>query len=100
MSAGLYKLSDLDPAYRFLPLVAHVEGEKKRGNVTVTYFKTYPPFPWKSSTGDHFEEDPITFIDLCADAGLVKWENAAERDARIEAEMKKEEEEKKRKREQ
>ena len=46
------------------------------------------------------EEDPITFIDLCADAGLVKWENAAERDARIEAEKKKEDEEKKRKREQ
>ena len=100
MSAGLYKLSDLSETCRYLPIVAHVEGEKKLGNLEITYLKSYPPFPWKAGTGDHLEEDPITFIDLCADAGLVKWETTEERDARIEAEKKKEDEEKKRKREQ
>lgn len=87
---NLFKLSDLDPAYQFLPIVAHVEGEKKKNTLTVTYLKSYPPYPWKSDTGDHFEEDPIKFIDLCADAGLVKWETAAEHDARIKAIQEKE----------
>lgn len=96
MAGGLYKLSDLAETCRYLPIVAHVEGEKKKGNLTITYLKSYPAFPWKDGTGDHLEEDPITFINLCADAGLVKWETAAEHDARIEAIKKKEEEEKRR----
>ena len=79
----LYKLTDLAETCRYLPMVARIEGSKKRGDLKVTYLKTYPAFPWKAETGDHIEDDPVTFINLCADAGLVKWETAAERAARI-----------------
>lgn len=70
--------------------MARIEGSKQKGDLKITYLKTYPAFPWKTGTGDHSDDDPITFINLCADAGLVKWETAAERDARIE-EMRKRE---------
>lgn len=98
--SGLYNLSQLDKNYQFLPLMPRIEGSKEKGTYKVEYLRTYPAYPWKAGTGDHLNDDPITFINLCADAGLVKWETAAERDARIEEMRKREAEERKRKREQ
>jgi len=88
--AGLYRLSDLSETCRYLPMMAKVEGSKKKGDLKVTYLKTYPAYPWKPGTGDHFDQDPITFIDLCAQSGLVKWETEEERKVRLEQEKKKE----------
>ena len=88
----LYNLAHLDKNYSILPLVARTEGSKEKGTYKVEYLKTYPPYPWRADTGDHFDEDPATFIDLCAADGLVRWENAEERAERLKAESKKENE--------
>ena len=87
----LYNLAHLDKNYSILPLVARTEGSKEKGTYKVEYLKTYPPYPWRADTGDHFDEDPVTFIDLCAADGLVRWENAEERAARLKAEADKKE---------
>ena len=81
----MYNVENLDPAYRFLPYCLMLEetGKKdKKYNYSIA--KTYPPYPWKMNDGlDHSKEDPKKFIDICAQAGLVKWETGEERDRRI-----------------
>jgi len=84
----MYLVEDLDPAYSYLPYVAHVEeipnpNNKKEMVKQVSYLRTYPPFPWKRDGRSHEGEDPIRFINICADRGLVKWEKTAEREARL-----------------
>jgi len=76
----LHRLSDLAECYKVLPLCAIVEGSKQKGNFQVTYVKTYPPYPWKAGTGDHSHEDPIEFINVCAQTGLVRWEMPKEKE--------------------
>lgn len=67
------RLGQLDKTYEVLPFCACVSGSKRRGNFSVTWVKTYPPYPWRPGTGDHIDDDPVKFIDECAQAGLVKW---------------------------
>ena len=74
-------LSELNPIYKFLPLCASVE--RDGDNLVIKYYKTYPAFPWKPGTGDHRNDNPKFFIDLCEQAGLVKWEKAEERRQRL-----------------
>lgn len=89
------ELSDLSPLYYHLPYVKICEHKRivwddvKKENVTVyegPILKTYPPYPWKPNTGDHRNEDPVAFVDRCAEAGLVTWETDAQRKAREERE--------------
>lgn len=69
-------LTTLNPNYRYLPYCASIKdvGTKQDRRLEVTYLKTYPSFPWLPESGDHREEDPIEFIEACAEAGLVHWE--------------------------
>ncbi len=89
------ELEDLNPLYKHLPYMKRctnkriVWDDNLKQNVTVydgEILKTYPPYPWKPNTGDHRNEDPIAFIDRCAEAGLVDWETDAQRRAREERE--------------
>lgn len=89
------ELTDLNPIYHHLPYMKRCEHKRMvwddnlKQNVTVyegPLLKTYPPFPWRPGTGDHSNEDPVAFIDRCADAGLVDWETESQRKAREERE--------------
>lgn len=89
------ELEDLNPLYKHLPYMKRcttkrmVWDDNLKQNVTVydgEILKTYPPYPWKPNSGDHRNEDPIAFIDRCAEAGLVDWETDAQRRAREERE--------------
>ena len=74
-------LSELNPIYKYLPLCSSVE--KTEQGLKVTTYKTYPAFPWKPGTGDHRNDDPVYFIKLCEQAGLVTWETAEQRAQRL-----------------
>ena len=81
----MFSLSDLDPAYEYLPLVAQEE-KRKVGNIeeiVVHYMKTYPAFPWKMNGKDHHDDDPRIFIDFCEEKGLVHWENKEQKEERL-----------------
>lgn len=89
------ELEDLNPLYKHLPYMKRcttkrmVWDDNLKQNVTVydgEILKTYPAYPWKPDSGDHRNEDPIAFIDRCAEAGLVDWETDAQRRAREERE--------------
>lgn len=89
------ELSDLNPLYRHLPYMKKCEhkrmvwDDEKKENVAYyegPLLKTYPAYPWKPNSGDHRNEDPIAFIDRCAEAGLVDWETESQRKAREERE--------------
>lgn len=89
------ELTDLNPIYHHLSYMKRCEHKRMvwddnlKQNVTVyegPLLKTYPPYPWKPNTGDHSNEDPIAFIDRCAEAGLVDWETESQRKAREERE--------------
>lgn len=84
----MYVVSDLDPVYTYLPYCAHEEeipdpNNPKEVIKEIKYYRTYPPFPWKQDGRSHAGEDPVTFINICADAGLVHWEKAEEKEARL-----------------
>ena len=84
----MYNVENLDPVYKFLPYCLMLDetgnGKGKKQKYSYSYARTYPPYPWKLNDGiDHSKEDPKKFIDICAQAGLVKWETGEERDARI-----------------
>lgn len=91
----MYIVEDLNPIYAYLPYVAHEEEIEDPNDPRVklkkiSYLRTFPPYPWKCDGKDHSREDPVRFIEICADAGLVKWEKAEERQARLEREGKRE----------
>lgn len=71
----------LNPIYHYLPYCVCTEIEGKE--VVYRYLKTYPPFPWKRDGDPHEGEDPIKFINTCADAGLVRWETKEQELERI-----------------
>ena len=78
----------LNPLYTYLPYCAHIEEEKDPNNPkervrVVHLLKTYPPYPWLPDTGDHSEEDPVRFIEMCAAEGLVHWETAEQKAERL-----------------
>lgn len=82
------ELTDLSPLYYHLPYMKRCEHKRMvwddnlKQNVTVyegPLEKVYPAYPWKPDTGDHSNEDPIAFIDRCAEAGLVTWETEEQR---------------------
>jgi len=78
--------NDLNPLFEYLPLCAQTRETKDENGKTVSevkYLKTYPPYPWLPGTGDHFDDDPQEFIDLCAAEGLVHWETEEQRKDRI-----------------
>ena len=85
----MYVVEDLDPTYKYLPYVAHVEeipnpNNPKESVKQISYLRTYPAYPWKLVDGkSHSGEDPIKFVNICAERGLVKWEKAEEREARL-----------------
>lgn len=82
----MYNVENLDPVYKFLPycLMLDETGKGKKQKYSYSYARTYPPYPWKLNDGmDHSKEDPKKFIDICAQAGLVKWETPEERQRRI-----------------
>lgn len=85
----MYETNHLDPAYAYLPYCAQIEEVEdptnpKRKLKEVSYCKTYPAYPWKLDDGfTHEGEDPIKFINICAQAGLVKWETTEEKEARL-----------------
>ena len=77
----------LDPVYKYLPFCLVVEERDKE--LFYTYKKTYPSFPWKRNGESHINEDPIQFIDACANAGLVHWETKEQTEERIAQEREK-----------
>ena len=82
----MYNVENLDPVYKYLPYCLLMEevGNGKGKHLEYSVAKTYPAYPWKLNDGiDHSKEDPKKFIDICAQAGLVKWETGEEREARI-----------------
>lgn len=85
----MFSLSDLDPAYEYLPLVAQEEKRKDaNGNEedVIVYRKTYPAFPWRMDGSEHFNDDPRIFIDWCEEAGLVHWETKEQKEERLKRE--------------
>lgn len=84
-----YNLKELDPNFMFLPYCAHMKkvGREHGKDIYETVLlKTYPAFPWLPGTGNHEGQDPVTFIELCAQEGLVKWETTEEREIRVKSE--------------
>ena len=84
-----YNLKELNPRYAYLPYCAHmtkVGREHGKDIYETVLLKTYPAFPWLPETGNHINEDPVTFMELCAKEGLVKWETAEERELRLRSE--------------
>lgn len=84
-----YNLKELDPRYSYLPYCAHMEkvGRENGKDIYETVLlRTYPAFPWKVGTGNHADQDPVTFMELCAQEGLVKWETVEERELRLKSE--------------
>jgi len=84
----MYVTDDLDPAYKYLPYCTHIEEIEDPNNPKetlkqISYCRTYPSFPWKQDGRSHDGEDPVRFINICAEAGLVKWEYAEEKQARL-----------------
>ena len=83
-------LSLLNPIYEYLPYCAvfreEIDPVTHKKAVVTEFVKTYPAFPWLPETGNHINEDPITFMELCAKEGLVKWETVEERELRLRSE--------------
>lgn len=79
-----FNINELNPIYRFLPYCAKITEENHKV-VGVEYVKTYPAYPWIPG-GDHRDDDPVEFINWCANKGLVRWETAEERRQREENE--------------
>lgn len=71
----------LNPIYRYLPYCVVIEENGRER--TYKYLRTYPPFPWKRDGNPHEGEDPIKFINTCADAGFVTWETKEQERQRI-----------------
>lgn len=84
MSDEYWKVAPVDtlnPIYHYLPYCVCTEIQGKE--IVYKYMKTYPPFPWKRDGNSHEGEDPIKFINFCADAGLVKWETKDQEKERL-----------------
>lgn len=78
----------LNPIYEYLPYCVQFIEETNpvtgKRETRAEYLRTYPPFPWKRNGDAHEGEDPIEFIDACANAGLVRWETKEqERERRV-----------------
>ena len=87
----MYLVEHLNPLDRYLPDCAKMEeidnpDNPKKKAIKVTYLRTYPPYPWLPDTGDHRNDDPVKFIDICAEAGLVHWETKEQKEARMRSE--------------
>ena len=74
-------LDTLNPIYEYLPYCVVIE--QKDREIIYSYKRTYPPFPWKRDGDPHETEDPIEFINACAQAGLVRWETKEQEKERI-----------------
>ena len=84
----MYVTDYLDPLYKYLPLVPHSEEVDDPANPNkklrkVTLLRSYPTYPWLPDTGNHADEDPVKFIDICAQQGLVTWETKEQRERRL-----------------
>lgn len=83
----MYVTEYLDPLYKYLPLVPHTEEDDptnpNRKIRKITLLRSYPTYPWLPDTGDHTDEDPVKFIDICAQQGLVTWETKEQRERRL-----------------
>ena len=77
----------LDPVYHYLPYCAsfreEIDPTTHKKSLVTEFRKTYPPFPWKRDGNAHEGEDPIAFIDACAEQGLVRWETKEQTQERL-----------------
>lgn len=77
----------LNPIYHYLPYCTSFREEidpvTHKKSMVVEYRKTYPPFPWKRDGNAHENEDPIAFINACAEQGLVQWETKEQERERL-----------------
>ena len=78
-------LKKLKPYYQYLPYCSSIRnvGTKTNPIVEKQMLKTYPAYPWIEDGEDHRDEDPVEFIEACAEAGYVTWETLEQKNARI-----------------